>query len=69
MIGTCPNCGIKLKERPFGDRETNEVVITLRYRDFLDNNKKISSIERAGYCEICNAQLEAIKKQRLFIKN
>lgn len=69
MIGICPNCGIKLKEPPFGNRETNEVVITLRYRDFLDKNKKINSIKIVGYCEVCNASLEAIKNQIELIKN
>lgn len=69
MIGNCPHCGIKLKEPPFEGRETNEVVITLRYRNFLDNDKKITSIEMAGHCEICDASLEAIKEQKLFVKN
>ena len=69
MIGNCPHCGIKLKEPPFDNRETNEVLITLRYRYFLDNNKKILSVEKAGYCEICDASLESIKGQSLLMKN
>ncbi|MEK6872404.1 MAG: hypothetical protein AABW90_00140 [Nanoarchaeota archaeon] len=69
MIGTCPNCGIKLKEPPFGNRETNEVMITLRFRKMIDNNSKPKPIEETGICEICEASLEAIKKQRLFLNN
>lgn len=69
MIGTCPNCGIKLKEPPFENRETNEVVITLKYRWLIDNNIKLKPIEENGSCEICEASSEAIKKQKLFIKN
>lgn len=45
MIGKCPNCGINLKEPPFENREINEVVLTLKYRYFIDSNKSITSIE------------------------
>ena len=69
MIGNCPHCGIELKKPPFDNRETNEVVITLRYRYFLDNNRQIISIEKAGYCEICDARLESIKNQKRLLKN
>ncbi len=64
MIGKCPNCGINLKEPPFDKRETNEVVITLKYRDFIDNSKPMASIEKAGYCEICDAKLKDLEKQK-----
>ena len=63
MIGKCPLCGIKLKEPPFNNRETNEVVITLRYRDLVENNSSLPSVEQAGYCEICDAKLKDIEEQ------
>mgnify|MGYP001574132926 CR=1 FL=1 len=69
MIGICPNCGIRLKEPPFDNRETNEVVITLRYRGLIDNHIKLKPIEESGSCEICEASLDVIKKQKLFVKN
>ncbi len=53
-----------LKEPPFDNRTTNEVMITLRYRDRVDNNQSIGSIESKGYCEICDARLEDLEKQR-----
>ena len=68
MIGRCPHCGIKLKEPPFNNRETNEVMITLKYRDLVENNTSMLSIEKAGYCEICDAQLKDIKEQNSRIK-
>jgi len=63
MIGKCPNCGINLKEPPFENRETNEVVITLKYRGFIDNNRSMDSIEKKGYCDICDAKIDDLKKQ------
>ena len=63
MIGRCPSCGIGLKEPPFSNRETNEVIITLRYRSFVDNNKLIISAEKKGYCDICNANITDLKEQ------
>jgi len=68
-MGKCPACGINLKEPPFDKRETNEVLLTLKFRDFADNNKKMVSIEKAGYCEICDASLEVLNKQKALIKN
>ena len=65
MIGICPSCGIKLKEPPFNNRETNEVVLTLRYRDLVENNESLPSIEKAGYCVLCNAQIADLKEQDL----
>lgn len=69
MIGTCPNCSIHLKEEPFTSRETNEVMITLRYRNFIDNNLKLLSIEKKGYCEICDAKLEDLENQKKALAN
>jgi hypothetical protein len=69
MIGKCPNCGIGLKEPPFTNRETNEVVITLKYRSFIDNNKTLYSVEKKGYCDICNAKINDLKKQIILMKN
>ena len=63
MIGKCPNCGINLKEPPFENRETNEVVITLKYRGFIDNNRPMDSIEKKGYCDVCDAKIDDLKKQ------
>ena len=70
MIGKCPSCGIYLKEGPFGERNTNEVVLTLKYRDIVENRKIIPSIEEAGYCLLCNATIDDHKKQKkLFLIN
>jgi len=63
MIGKCPNCSISLKEPPLENRETNEVVITLRYRYFIDNDKPLASIEKKGYCDVCDAKVGDLKKQ------
>lgn len=63
MIGRCPSCGIGLKDPPFNNRETNEVVITLRYRNFVENNKSMASVEKKGYCDICNANIKDLKEQ------
>ena len=69
MIGKCPNCGIMLKEPPFSGRETNEVMLTLRYRDLVENNKIMQSMEKKGYCILCSASKDDIKKQKLMITN
>ena len=69
MIGRCPSCGIGLKEPPFNNRETNEVVITLRYRNYVENNKTMASVEKKGYCDICNANIEDLKEQIKLLKN
>jgi len=63
MIGRCPNCGIELDKSPFTNRETNEVMIVMKYRKKLDSNEEIKSLEELGYCEICNATLKEIKEQ------
>ncbi len=64
MIGKCPSCGIKLKDPPFNNRETNEVMLTLKYRDLVENKKSFLSIEKAGYCQLCNASLKDLKGQK-----
>ena len=69
MIGRCPNCGISLKEPPFNDRETNEVVITLRYRGYVDSGKSIATVEKKGYCDVCNANVADMKEQLKLLKN
>ena len=63
MIGICPSCGINLKEPPFNNRETNEVMLTLKYRDLVENNEPLNSIEKAGYCQLCNASLKDLQGQ------
>ena len=64
MIGKCPNCGINLKEPPFENRNTNEVMLTLKYRDFIENDKELTSIEKKGYCVICNAKFRDLEMQK-----
>ena len=68
MIGICPSCGINLKEHPFNNRETNEVVLTLKYRDLVENKESFSSIEKAGYCQLCNASLKDLQGQNSLTK-
>jgi hypothetical protein len=68
MIGICPNCCIRLKEPPFNDRETNEVMITLAYRDLIDSGIKPKKIRELGYCEVCKATLEDLKEQAIILK-
>jgi len=65
MIGKCPNCGIKLKHPPYNNRETNEMLITLKYRSYKDKNLKIPSIEEIGYCDVCKASKEDIRAQSI----
>ena len=62
MIGICPHCKIELKKPPFNNRETNELLIVMNYRSKIDNNIKIKSIDEVGYCEVCNAKVEDIKR-------
>ena len=63
MIGVCPHCGIKLKEPPINDRETNEIMVVLTYRRFLESNKPLPSLEESGKCIVCNATADDILKQ------
>ena len=69
MLGICPNCKIKLKIPPFRDRETNEVLIVMIYRNKIDNNIQIKSIKEIGYCEICKAREKDIQEQIRFESN
>lgn len=68
MIGICPNCGIKLKQPPFNKRETNEILITLKYRKFIDNDLIIPRVDETGFCEICSASLEDLEEQKILEK-
>ena len=43
-------------------------MLTLKYRGFVDSNKTIASMEKKGYCEICDAQLEQLKNQKKSVK-
>jgi len=63
MIGICPHCKIKLKEPPFNNRETNEVMIVMNYRKRKDNDGEIKSFDDLGHCEICKATLKDLKEQ------
>jgi hypothetical protein len=67
MIGKCPGCGISLKEPPFNNRETNEVVLTLRYRGLVEDKQAVPSVEKAGYCMLCNAQIKDLKEQKAIL--
>lgn len=68
MIGLCPNCSIKLKEPPFNDRETNEVMITLSYRKLIESGTKLRKINELGYCEVCKAKIQDLKEQARMLK-
>ncbi len=67
MIGICPHCKISLKEPPFKGRVLNEVMIVMAYRYKLDKKIPIRAIEKLGYCEICNAKLEDLRKQKKIV--
>jgi|TARA_Y100000310_G_C20419659_1_gene686062 hypothetical protein len=43
-------------------------MLTLKYRGFIDSNKTIASMEKKGYCEICDAKLEQLKNQKKAVK-
>ncbi len=68
MIGKCPNCNIQLKEPPFEGRNTNEVMLTLKYRGLVESNTKLPTIEKAGYCTVCDAKLADLKEQKKLLK-
>lgn len=63
MIGKCPHCGIELKNPPFSNRETNEVMVTMSYRKFMDSGREIKPLEELGYCEVCKAKKEDVEEQ------
>ena len=63
MLGICPNCKIKLKEPPFNDRETNEVMLILNYRKLVENKIILKPLEQLGFCELCKAKKEDLDKQ------
>lgn len=63
MLGICPNCKIRLDVSPFNGRETNEMMLILAYRKFIDNHVNPRSVDDIGYCEVCNAKKSDIEKQ------
>ena len=65
MLRICPNCKIKLDISPFNGRETNEMILVLTYRKFIDNKINFKSIDDLGYCEVCNAKKSDIEKQKV----
>ncbi len=69
MLGICPNCKIRLDKPPFNNRDTNEVILTLKYRNKRDKKEKILSIAELGKCEICNATKQDIEEQKDREKN
>jgi len=64
MIGTCPHCKIRLDRPPFNKRNTNEVLLTLKYRERVDNKESINSFDDLGYCEVCDATKEDKENQK-----
>jgi hypothetical protein len=69
MIGICPHCKIRLKEKPFSERITNEIIIVINYRKKIESKAEIKTIEQLQYCEICNATLQDIKEQKRILMN
>ena len=67
MIGICPHCKIKLKEPPFNNRETNEVIIVLTYRRIIESGANIEKINELGHCRICRATTEDIDEQKRIV--
>ena len=65
MLRICPNCKIRLDIPPFNERETNEMMLILSYRKFIDNNVCLKSVNELGHCEICNAKKSDIEKQKI----
>jgi hypothetical protein len=64
MIGKCPQCGISLKDPPFGGRNRNEVLLTLRYREVVEHGDMFKEMEELGYCELCEATREDLEMQK-----
>lgn len=67
MIGICPHCKIDLKQEPFGNRETNEMLIVMNYRRKIESKSYLKEISELGYCEVCNATLEDFNNQKTMI--
>ncbi|MBT4166245.1 hypothetical protein HOE04_04375 [archaeon] len=63
MIGRCPHCGIDLTMPPFNDREVNEVMVVMNFRQRVDGDEELESIEKKGYCDICKASLKDLEAQ------
>ena len=41
MIGICPHCKIKLKEKPFSNRLTNEILVVMSYRQKIESKSNL----------------------------
>jgi hypothetical protein len=67
MLGICPNCKISLKDNDDKDRDTNEVMLVLRYRELVDKGIIPRSVEELGYCELCNAKKQDFNLQKAII--
>ena len=67
MIGKCPHCEIELKKPPFNNREINEVMIVLIYRQLVESGDKIENIKSTGFCKVCRATVEDLKEQKIAI--
>ncbi len=65
MLGICPNCKIKLKEPPFNNRETNEIILILNYRKNIENKIHFRAVEEKGFCELCRATKKDIEGQMI----
>ena len=62
MIGTCPNCKIRLDKPPFNKRNRNEVMIVLTYRDLLENGN-LKTLDELGHCIVCKATKKDLEEQ------
>lgn len=70
MMGTCPHCGIRLKEPPKNKRETNEVMLVIAYRKIIEAGLKLKDLAELGYCQLCKATLKDIEEQKnLLVKS
>ena len=64
MLGICPNCKIRLKDPPYNERDTNEVMLVITYRNLVETGKIPKSIDEIGYCELCNAKKQDLESQK-----
>jgi len=67
MIGICPHCKIKLKEKPFSNRLTNEILVVMSYRQKIESKSNLKDLKDLGYCEVCNATLDDLKEQNIMV--
>lgn len=64
MMGTCPHCGIRLKEPPENKRERNEVMLVIAYRKIVEAGSKLKDLAELGHCQLCHATLKDIESQK-----